>query len=287
MTTRLASALIGLPILFGAVWFGSYWFAGLVFIAAAIAVLEVSRLASLWGDKFHPAIPLVLTMFMLLPGLSRALGRSPDSSILFLDIGANTVMDIATVVICPLSGWVLGSGRKLPVVDSPPAMILRISIYLGLSLYYALQLRSLEEGREWTLFLLLVVFATDTSAYLVGRVIGRTPLAPSISPNKTREGAAAGLIGAVAASVLANSLLGLDAIIWQVAALGVIIGALGQLGDLAESRLKRKAGVKDSGWLIPGHGGILDRLDSIVYVLPATHLFITWVWEVQQKGLLS
>ena len=287
MTTRLASALIGLPILFGAVWLGSYWFAGLVFIAAAIAVLELARLANLWGDKFHPAIPLVMTMFMLLPGLSRALGRSPDTSIFFLDIGANAVIDIATVVICPLSGWVLGSGRKLPVVDSPPAMILRMSIYLGLSLYYALQLRALEEGREWTLFLLLVVFATDASAYFVGRAIGRTPLAPSISPNKTREGAVGGLIGAVAASVLANSLLGLDAIMWQVATLGVIIGALGQLGDLAESRLKRKAGVKDSGWLIPGHGGILDRLDSIVYVLPATHLFIIWVWEVQQKGLLS
>ena len=126
------------------------------------------------------------------------------------------------------------------------------------------------------LLLLLVVFATDTSAYLVGRAIGRTPLAPSISPNKTREGAVAGLIGAVVASILANNLLGLSAIMWEAAALGVIIGVLGQLGDLAESRLKRKAGVKDSGWLIPGHGGILDRLDSILYVLPAVHLFIAY-----------
>ena len=93
------------------------------------------------------------------------------------------------------------------------------------------------------------------------------------------------MLGAIAASVFSNSVLGLDAIIWEVAALGLIIGVLGQVGDLAESRLKRKAGVKDSGWLIPGHGGILDRLDSIVYVLPATHLFI--IWEIQQKGLLS
>ena len=109
-------------------------------------------------------------------------------------------------------------------------MILRVGVYLGLSLYYALQLRFLEDGREWTLLLLLVVFATDTSAYLVGRAIGRTPLAPSISPNKTREGAVAGLIGAVAASILANSILGLDAIMWEVAALGVIIGVLGTTG---------------------------------------------------------
>ena len=277
MSTRLASAAVGLPILLGAVWFGSFWFAGIVFVAAAIAVLELTRLSRLWGDNFHPAFPLILTMLMLVPGLSRALGRSPEGNALFLDIAA--------IVLCPLAGWVLGSGRKLRMFDSLPVMILRIGIYLGLSLYFALQIRFLEDGREWTLLLLLVVFATDTSAYLVGRAIGRTPLAPAISPNKTREGAAAGLIGAVAASVLANNLLGLDAIMWEAAALGVIIGVLGQLGDLAESRLKRKAEVKDSGWLIPGHGGILDRLDSILFALPATHLFI--IWEVQQKGLLS
>ena len=277
MSTRLASAAIGLPILLGAVWFGSFWFAGIVFVAAAIAVLELTRLSRLWGDNFHPAFPLILTLLMLVPGLSRALGRSPEGSALFLDIAA--------IVLCPLAGWVLGSSRKLRMFDSLPVMILRIGIYLGLSLYFALQIRFLEDGREWTLLLLLVVFATDTSAYLVGRAIGRTPLAPTISPNKTREGAVAGLIGAVVASVLANNLLGLDAIMWEAAALGVIIGVLGQLGDLAESRLKRKAEVKDSGWLIPGHGGILDRLDSILFALPATHLFI--IWEVQQKGLLS
>ena len=273
MTTRLASAIVALPILFVAVWLE--WprgepmlFAGIVFIAAAIASFELARLSSLWGDRIHPAIPLVVTMVMLISGLSRARGASTEGYVFFLDI--------AGVVVCPLAGWVLGSGRKLPLVDSPPALILRVGVYLGLSLYYALQLRFLEDGREWTLLLLLVVFATDTSAYLVGRAIGRTPLAPTISPNKTREGAVAGLIGAVAASVMANSILGLDAIMWEVAALGAVIGVLGQLGDLAESRLKRKAGVKDSGWLIPGHGGILDRLDSILYVLPAAHLFIAY-----------
>ena len=253
------------------------WFAALVFIAGAIAALELARLVNLWGDKFHPAIALIVTMVMLISGLSRGLTGSPGAYTTFLDIAA--------VAICPFAGWVLGSSRKMAFFDSSPVMILRIAVYLGLSLYYALQIRFIEDGREWTLLLLLVVFAMDTSAYLVGRAIGRTPLAPNISPNKTREGAVAGLLGAIAASVFSNSVLGLDAIIWEVAALGLIIGVLGQLGDLAESRLKRKADVKDSGWLIPGHGGILDRLDSIVYVLPATHLFV--IWEIQQKGLLS
>ena len=277
MTLRLLSALVGLPILLGAVWLGSYWFAAIVFVVAVLASLELSRLANTWGDKFHPAIPLVLTMLLLTSGLGRALGANPA--------GYATYLDIAAVVICPFAGWVLGSSRKMPVFDSAPVMILRMGIYVGLSLYYALQLRFIEDGREWTLLLLLVVFATDTSAYLVGRAIGRIPFAPKISPNKTWEGAAAGMVGAVVASVLVSNLLGLDAIMWEAALLGVIVGMLGQVGDLAESRLKRKAGVKDSGWLIPGHGGILDRLDSIVYVLPATHLFV--IWEVQQRGLLS
>lgn len=278
MTTRLASAAVGLPILLGAVWLGEEWFAGLVFIAGAIAALELARLVNLWGDKFHPAIALIFTMTMLVSGLARVMTDTPENY--------ETYLDIAAIFICPFAGWVMGSSRKVPFFDSSPVMILRISIYLGMALYYALQIRFLDDGgREWMLLLLLVVFATDTSAYLVGRAIGRTPLAPSISPNKTREGAIAGLVGAVTASVAGNSLLGLDAIIWEAAALGVIIGMLGQLGDLAESRMKRKANVKDSGWFIPGHGGILDRLDSVIYVLPVTHLFI--IWEVQQKGLLS
>ena len=283
MSTRLASAAVGLPILLGAVWLEwplgkPVWFAGLVFVAAAIAALELARLVNLWGDRFHPAFALVFTMMMLVSGLTRALTDTPAHY--------QTYLDTAAAFMCPFAGWVMGSSRKVPFFDASPVMILRISIYLGLSLYYALQIRFLDDGgTEWTLLLLLVVFATDTSAYFVGRAIGRTPLAPSISPNKTREGAIAGLVGAVVVSVLGNSLMGLGAIIWEAAALGVIIGMLGQLGDLAESRIKRKANVKDSGWLIPGHGGILDRLDSIVYVLPATHLFI--IWEVQQKGLLS
>ena len=282
MTTRLATAAVGLPILVGAVWLEwplgkPIWFAGLVFVAAAVAALELARLVNLWGDKFHPSIPLIFTMVLLISGLSRGLSGSPG--------GYTAFLDIAAVGICPFAGWILGSSRKMAFFDSSAVMILRIAIYLGLSLYYALQIRFIEDGREWTLLLLLVVFATDTSAYLVGRAIGRTPLAPSISPNKTREGAAAGLVGAISASVLANSILGLDAIIWEAAALGLVIGVLGQVGDLAESRMKRKAGVKDSGRFVPGHGGILDRLDSIIYVLPATHFFI--IWEVQQRGLLS
>jgi phosphatidate cytidylyltransferase len=164
-------------------------------------------------------------------------------------------------------------------------VVLAASVYVGGLLSYAILLRSVDQGREWMLLLLLVVFATDTTAFFGGRAFGKTPLAPNISPSKTREGAVAGMFGAVAASVLAANLLGIHAIMVETILLGVLVGALAQLGDLVESRLKRKAGVKDSGALVPGHGGILDRLDSIVFTLPAVYYFV--IWEVQQKGLLS
>ncbi|MCI0822109.1 MAG: phosphatidate cytidylyltransferase, partial [Chloroflexi bacterium] len=145
-------------------------------------------------------------------------------------------------------------------------------------------LRAVDHGREWVVFLLLVTFAADTAAYFVGKSIGQTPLVPSISPSKTREGAVGGLIGAAVASLAANYVLGLNALAWEALILGVLIGIVGQLGDLAESRIKRLAGVKDSGVIIPGHGGLLDRLDSIVLNMVVVYYFVTW--EILQNGLL-
>ena len=282
LTNRLASAAVGLPVLIGAVWLGGPWFAGLVFIAGAIAMFELVRLMKIWGHEFHNAIPFAGMMVVLIYGLMRALNFGGENDL--FDNIMLAITDISALLICPVAGWALGRQPVFNIMPSTGIMIIRLCMYLGVPLYYALQIRFNDDGREWVLLILITVFATDTCAYVVGRLIGKTPFASSISPNKTREGAIAGLCGAVAASVAANSLLGLNAIIWQAAALGLFIGVFGQLGDLAESRMKRKAGVKDSGFLIPGHGGMLDRLDSILYVLPGAHLFITWV--VQGDGFL-
>ena len=126
------------------------------------------------------------------------------------------------------------------------------------------------------MLLVLVTFTTDTSAFLVGRLAGKTPLAPSISPGKTREGAGGGLAGAVIASVALSSIMGLAASVLSSLLLGLLMGVAGQLGDLAESRIKRWADTKDSGRLIPGHGGVLDRLDSIVFNLVLVYYFVIW-----------
>ncbi len=144
-------------------------------------------------------------------------------------------------------------------------------LYLGLTLCWLVPLRYSENigGRAATYFLFLVVVLGDVFAYLVGRNFGRHLLFPHISPRKTVEGGLAGLVGGVLVGWLYAHWylpsLGTPVVIW----LGVLAGVAGQLGDLVESALKRSAGVKDSGGLLPGHGGLLDRIDSLVFSVPA------------------
>ena len=132
-----------------------------------------------------------------------------------------------------------------------------------------------ELGRSWLLFALLTTFAADSGAYFIGRLIGRHKMAPNLSPGKTWEGAAGGLAAAITAALLMpllpNEYLNLQLTWWQPALIGAAIGSAAPAGDLLESALKRRAGVKDAGNLFPGHGGMLDRLDSLLLTLPLTY----------------
>ena len=132
-----------------------------------------------------------------------------------------------------------------------------------------------ELGRSWLIFALLTTFAADSGAYFVGRLIGRHRMAPNLSPGKTWEGAAGGLAAALIAALLMPLLpdeyLNLQLDWWQPALIGIAVGIAAPAGDLLESALKRRAGVKDAGRLFPGHGGMLDRLDSLLLTLPLTY----------------
>ena len=133
-----------------------------------------------------------------------------------------------------------------------------------------------DNGLEWFLVVILGTFTTDTGAFLTGKALGKRLLAPDISPNKTVEGAIGGfLTGATAVVLLAYS-LDLNISILESIVLGAMIGISAQMGDLIESKLKRAAGVKDAGHIIPGHGGILDRVDSIVLVIVVVYHFFVW-----------
>lgn len=143
------------------------------------------------------------------------------------------------------------------------------TLYIGVGFYYLIETRI--EGLAFVVYALLVVWFTDSGAYFTGRKIGKRKLWPEISPNKTIEGFVGGIIWAIAIALILNYFVDLDKSIIVIAIVTVIASIFGQLGDLVESALKRHFNVKDSGHILPGHGGILDRFDSILFVMPLLH----------------
>jgi phosphatidate cytidylyltransferase len=146
--------------------------------------------------------------------------------------------------------------------------------YLSLPLSFITPLAEFEHGRFWLLFLLLVIWSNDTFAYFAGRKFGRHKLAPVISPKKTVEGAVAGVVGGAIVGLIFAYFTGIGSSPLETIAITIAVGLVGMAGDLAESLLKRGANVKDSGTLIPGHGGVLDRIDSLIFPVPLLYYYL-------------
>jgi phosphatidate cytidylyltransferase len=263
---RIATAAILIPLVIGLVWFGGW----IAFAGAAVTLLLAAREAhAMFARKgWRP-----------LTGLSAAIGLGfllaamlRENRALLLELG------ISALVICSFV-WLMATRRMGAVTVVDWALTLAIPLYLGWPLALLLALRGEGSGPTvpgfwWTLILLLGVWANDTAALFAGHAFGRGgrhKLAPQISPNKTWEGALGGFIScilvvslvmAIADHALARPL----ALPWYHGVLlGALISVAATLGDLAKSMLKRGVGVKDSGTLLPGHGGILDRADSLLF----------------------
>ena len=204
---------------------------------------------------------------------------------------------IVLLVLVPLAFVILPAHGTVAISDW--AVRMGSAAYLALPAYGAVSMRETEgtsaagwlrdlvdampgsretaEGLGWFLLALFVTWMSDTFAYLVGKSIGRTKLIPRVSPNKTVEGAIGGLVAAGVTGALVVSLFNLPMNLIVAALFGMVLGMLGMLGDLFESQLKRRAGVKDSGNAIPGHGGFLDRIDALIWVLLATFAFVPFL----------
>ncbi len=258
---RLLSAAVALPVLGVVVWAGRPWIA----VVAALAVIwGLRELYSMFRAAGYRPIPWAGS-FLAVGLLAAAALDSGVLVLLVLGSGVGLLLALALL----LQGIGRGPGAWLATMMGAAGV--------GLPLATVLLLRHRDDGMEWLLLGLFAAFATDTTAYAVGRLVGRRPMAPRISPGKTWEGAAGGFAGGVGATVGLVALLGLPFVAWATVALGVGITVAAQVGDLAESRLKRLAGVKDAGVLIPGHGGLLDRMDSLVLVFPLVY-YVAMVW---------
>jgi len=278
---RVITALCGIPLLVAAIWFDKPlpWFTILLAIWGVLAAFEFYRLVA--TAKVSP-----LTYFGLIWTLLFILSRDSDLlSILEPSFDLNLLMPLLLTSAVVLSLiWLLLRRQREGTFTGWVWTIAGI-LYIGWLLSHLVALRGLDDGRNWVFFALLVTFASDTTAFFIGRAWGEHHLAPKISPGKTWEGAVAGVFGAIIVSLfftlsklftIPNPLYLQGLSYWQAILLGSLVSIFGQLGDLVESLFKRNMGVKDSGRLIPGHGGFLDRLDSIVFAGVVVYYYVVW-----------
>jgi len=261
---RVITALCGLPLLIIAVWFDEPlpWFTILVAIWGILAVFEFYRLVAISEVRSLTAFGLLWTLLFIL---------SPHFDYDF------TVPLLLTSAIVLSLVWLVLRPQKEGVFLGWVWAIAGI-LYVGWLLSFLVGLR-LDAGRNWVFFALFTTFGSDTIAFFVGRALGRHHLAPSISPNKTWEGAIGGVFGAIIVSLLFTlpTPLNLPLSYGQAILLGLLVSVFGQFGDLVESLLKRNTGVKESGKMIPGHGGFLDRMDSVVFAGIVVYLYCIFV----------
>ncbi len=256
---RVLTSIVSLPLFIAAIWFGNPWFTFWMTAVAILCGIEFYRMAS--HHKIQPITYLGILVIVLLV----VSPHYPDTTIKPFLI---TLAIIVSLI------WLLFRSPKEQAFDNWAWTMAGI-LYIGWTISYWIDLRSLEAGGKWVFWILFTTIANDTSAYFIGRAWGKYSLATAISPNKTWEGAIGGLLAGVLISLIFSLLFSLPVNYWQAALLGCIISILAQLGDLVESLLKRNAGVKDSGKLFPGHGGILDRMDSFIFTGVAVYYYIT------------
>lgn len=257
---RVISATVMAPIVLAAVYLGGFYFLSLVFLVALLAGYEYLKM--LREKAFAPSYLLGLLLIALLIADAQ---WSQQGLLLW----GMTFFPLALLVVEVFRGNMPGALVNWGLTIAGGA-------YIGLSLGHFVRLRAMDQGMQWLLLALLGTWICDTGAYFVGKGLGKRRFFPKISPKKTLEGAIGGLIsGVVTVVLLGYYMLGLR-IGWSfILGLLVVFGAT--FGDLAESVIKRQVGVKDSGSLIPGHGGMLDRVDSLLLVVPLVYFFASVV----------
>ena len=256
--SRIAVAVVGLPLVLGLLWLGGWWLFALVLLAGMIGVHEFVTTA-------RPLRPLAPAVYA---GVVLALVGARTGGLVWMLAGF-----LATFVFAFVLDVV--SRTRAPTTAAVGSTVFGAG-WIGLGLGCVLLLREMhEEPRLIAFAVVLAVFAADTVAYLTGRVAGRHKLAPRISPKKTWEGLVGGaLAGVFVAFVALYDTRSHYLAIWQAIVLGLVLVVAAVIGDLFESALKRDLEVKDTGTLLGGHGGVLDRVDALLFAAPAAYFLV-------------
>ncbi len=263
LKTRLISAAVGIPVVLLAIWAGVPGVIAITAVAAVIAGYELCEMAKapVWQRPVFVLGPLLIVLAQIWWHVD----DSAAVTVLVLVVSLPIAISVLTVLY--KTSRLVPPGSALGIVRNKAvqrfALFYLAVAYFGFTFSHTVPLIDLADGRSWLLLAILGTFAVDTGAYFTGRAIGRHKLAPAISPKKTWEGVFGGALAAIGAVIGLTALLDLPVAVWEGALLGLALAVAGVGGDLFESWLKRKANVKDSGKIIPGHGGILDRIDSL------------------------
>jgi phosphatidate cytidylyltransferase len=273
LVRRVGFAAVAIPLALGIVWYGGLPLALLLAVAGALATRELFDLAE--RGQVRPARLLGVVSALAVAPLTYATIASDD----FRGVMAGAWPYAAGLWLLMILLWGLaarGPGER--PLEAAAVTVFAVAYTAGLPAFLLAIRHSGFERRSWAgtwlvFFPLVVTWVVDTAAMFGGRAIGGPKLAPTVSPGKTRSGSLAGVLGGLVVAPLFAWLVfprvGLGIPLWQLVAIAAVLGVIGQAGDLAESLFKREAGVKDSSHLIPGHGGVLDRLDSLFFVVPA------------------
>lgn len=270
MRARLLTAVVGIALVVVLVSSPPGPLAVVMAVVAALGALELVALARAQGFAADAATAACVSAVLAAsPLLVRACGGSWRESALPVIAGLSLIA-LSRVVLVNAEGLV----AALPMLGTNLVALL----WLGLGSSYIVALRLEYRGVELVFALLAAVWFGDSGALLVGRTLGRRKLAPRLSPGKTVAGAVGGIAFGLVALFAARRVLGLESQIGLLSTLvlGALVSVSGVVGDLVESGLKRGAGLKDSGRLFPGHGGILDRLDSLLFAAPVMYHFLAW-----------
>jgi phosphatidate cytidylyltransferase len=262
LTVRVLTSVVAVPLLLALLFLGApLGWACLLFAATLIASFELFAMTTI-GDRLLQALGILSSLAVA-------------GIIYFSGNDAHALLTLALLV--TLFGF-LGPLFRVRDIAHSGLQLMSLAAgpwYIGGMLTTASLLRR-DFGAGWVLLVLSIAWLADTGGYFAGRKFGKAKLYPRVSPNKTWAGLYGAVLGSTTAGVVATLTYLPELPLLHGVLLGLLGGVIGQLGDLVESLLKRSVGVKDSGSIIPGHGGILDRIDAVLFVSPVTYLYALW-----------
>jgi len=281
MLRRISTALVLIPIVAALVWWCPAWL--LAAVAAAIAILALIEFFDL-GERMgmRPfrrwTIASALTLFYSQYSLGLVETHTLGSDVAIIQRVAGPVLPVDyALLIFVFGAVVIGLSTRWALHEILPAIAISSAglLFIAFPFSYLLRINEINlVGRQLVLFTLALVWAGDILAYFVGKGLGRVPMAPALSPNKTWEGALGNLLASLLVGVFLAKRLRIDVV--QILVIAGLANIAGQMGDLIESAYKRGAAVKDSSDLLPGHGGVLDRIDSLILASPVVWVAYQW-----------